>query len=365
MKIAIIPGDGIGPDVTRAAQDVAVAVLPGVSFVEFPELNTKEHVATGVDIDETRLAKILACDAIFLGAVGDDLDIDFAARILLRLRFDLDLYVNLRPFSLFAPGLCPLKDPGEVDIVVVRENTEGMYTQEGGREGMGTPEESAFQVARYTRAGTERIIRYAFDFAKREGRQSVTMVDKSNVLRYGHQLWLDIFNEIRPDYPEIASNHYYVDNAAMQLIKRPHTFDVLVTTNMFGDILSDLVAQLVGGLGLAPSGNIHPGRISLFEPVHGSAPKYAGLDIANPLAAILSIIISTADSFLLVPANIVATDLYGRYYKPEASGKHLLLVSRITVVVFGILAFSMILVTGCTSLQPNSASDASAPVAVA
>lgn len=291
MKIAIIPGDGIGPDVTRAAQDVANAVLPGVEFDEFPELNTREHVETGVDIDDGRLARILACDAIFLGAVGDDLDIDFAARVLLRLRFDLDLYVNLRPFSLFSPALCPLREPGKVDIVVVRENTEGLYTQEGGRDGTGTPEEHAFQVARYTRLGTERIMRYAFEYARREGRQRVTMVDKSNVLRHGHQMWLDIFEEISPEYPEITSDHFYVDNAAMQLIKRPQTFDVVVTTNMFGDILSDLVAQIVGGLGVAPSGNIHPGRVSLFEPVHGSAPKYAGMDVSNPLAAILSMAI--------------------------------------------------------------------------
>lgn len=290
MKIAVLPGDGIGPEVTEAAERAAAAVCPDIEWVRFPEVNTRAHVEEGVSLTGDRLADVLACDAIFLGAIGDDLKIDFAADVLLKLRFDLDLFVNLRPFRLLAPALSPLRDPGDVDIVVVRENTEGLYTQEGGREGNGDGER-AWQVARYSRPGTERVIRFAFEYARREGRGKVTMVDKSNVLRHGHQMWLDIFDEVRRDYGDIEADHLYVDNAAMQLVKRPGTFDVIVTTNMFGDILSDLCAILVGGLGLAPSGNIHPGRLSLFEPVHGSAPKYAGKDVANPLAAILSMAI--------------------------------------------------------------------------
>ncbi|MBC8514352.1 isocitrate/isopropylmalate dehydrogenase family protein [bacterium] len=289
IRIAVLPGDGIGPEITDVAVRAATSALPEkIHWERFDEVTTRNYVEQGIGLDEERMSRILGCDAIFLGAVGDDLDLDHAARILLRLRFDLDLFVNLRPIRMWAPWKSPLAKTKGIDFVIVRENTEGFYKQEGGYNKRGTPEEEAWQKGVYTRKGTERVIRYAFELAVGENRQRVTMVDKSNVLRHGHQLWLDIFKEVSADYPQMDTEHLYVDAATMQLLKRPTSFGVIVTTNMFGDILSDLSAQMVGGLGLAPSANLHPGELSLFEPVHGSAPKYAGLDIANPLAGVLS-----------------------------------------------------------------------------
>ncbi|MBT02356.1 3-isopropylmalate dehydrogenase [bacterium] len=289
LKISVLPGDGIGPEVTDVAVNAAKFLLGDkIDIISFPDLTTKNWVESRNDLDESKMNKILSTDAIFLGAVGDDLDIDFAARVLLRLRFELDLYVNLRPCICRVPDLSPLKKSEDIDLLIVRENTEGFYRQIGGWENKGLENEMAWQRGEYTRKGTERIIRYAFELAKKDSRDRVTMVDKSNVLRHGHQLWLDVFNEISEDYPEIEADHLYVDACSMQLVKRPESFGVLVSTNMFGDIISDIGAQIVGGLGLAESGNIHPGKISLFEPVHGSAPKYAGKNVANPFAAVLS-----------------------------------------------------------------------------
>ena len=289
LKISVLPGDGIGPEVTDVAVNAAKFLLKEhIEFVSFPDLTTKNWVDYGNDLDESKMKEILNTDSIFLGAVGDDLDIDFAARVLLRLRFELDLYVNLRPCVCRVPSLSPLKNSKDIDLLIVRENTEGFYRQIGGWENKGQENEMAWQRGEYTRKGTERIIRYAFELAQKESRNRVTMVDKSNVLRHGHQLWLDIFNEVSQEYSNISADHLYVDACSMQLVKRPESFGVIVSTNMFGDIISDIGAQIVGGLGLAESGNIHPGKISLFEPVHGSAPKYAGKNVANPFAAVLS-----------------------------------------------------------------------------
>lgn len=231
-------------------------------------------------------------DAILLGAMGDPRVPSniHAADILLGLRFKLDLYVNARPCVLFDRRFTPLRDRTEKDInfIVFRENTEGLYVGMGGFFKKGTPDEIATQEDLNTRKGVERIIRYAFDFARRTGLARVCMSDKSNALTFGHDLWQRVFKEVRAEYPAIDASHMYIDNLLMQMVRDPGQFQVIVTGNLFGDIASDVGAQLAGGLGLAPSGNIHPGQVSLFEPVHGSAPTIAGKDVANPLGAVLS-----------------------------------------------------------------------------
>src|SRR5271169_4363005 len=230
-------------------------------------------------------------DAILLGALGDPRvsGNQHGADILLGLRFKLDLYANERPCILFDDKLTPLKARSAKDIrfCVIRENTEGLYAGMGGFFKKGTADEIATQEDINTRKGVERILRYAFDFARRKGLKRVCMSDKSNALTFGHDLWQRVFAEIRREYPEIESSHMYIDNLLMQMVRDPSQFEVIVTCNLFGDIASDLGAQLAGGIGLAGSGNIHPGQVSLFEPVHGSAPAIAGKDVANPMGSVL------------------------------------------------------------------------------
>lgn len=295
VKIAIIPGDGIGVEVTREAVKCLDAIVEAfripVAYHIYPDISAEGYLKNGVALPDPLFRELAEADAIFLGAVGDPRvdHTDYARSVVLRLRFDLDLYVNLRPARLYDPSFTPLERKNPVDITIIRENTEDIYTGIGGTFKGGTPDEMAVHEAIYTRKGTERIIRFAFEYARKTGRTRVTMVDKSNVLVQGHGLWGRVFNEIAREYPEIGADHLYADNAAMQLVKRPWEFQVIVTTNMFGDILSDLCSEVVGGLGLAPSGNINPEtRKGMFEPVHGSAPKYAGKGIANPIAAILA-----------------------------------------------------------------------------
>jgi 3-isopropylmalate dehydrogenase len=213
-----------------------------------------------------------------------------AADILLGIRFGLDLYINLRPVKLYDPNLCPLKGKGEkdVDMVIFRENTEGAYVNMGGNFKKGSPDEIAVQDEVHTRKGVERIIRAAFEFASAQGRREVLMADKSNVMRYGHDLWRRVFAEVAAEYPEMPSRHMFVDALTMQMVMHPETLDVIVTNNMFGDIITDLGSGLQGGLGVSPSANLHPGQTSMFEPVHGSAPNLAGTGKANPIGAILS-----------------------------------------------------------------------------
>ncbi len=213
-----------------------------------------------------------------------------AADILLGIRFGMDLYINLRPVRLYDTRLCPLKDRTEkdVDFVVFRENTEGAYVNVGGNFKKGTKDEVAVQEEIHTYKGVERIIRAAFDYAVEHGRREVLMADKSNVMRYGHDLWQRVFASVSAEYPKIESRHMFVDALTMQMVKNPSSLDVIVTNNMFGDIITDLGAALQGGLGVAASANLHPGQTSMFEPVHGSAPKYAGTGRANPVGAILS-----------------------------------------------------------------------------
>jgi 3-isopropylmalate dehydrogenase len=294
LRIAVVPGDGIGPEVIAQGVRVLEAAAPELQFTHY-DIGADRFLRSGEILPETIFDELKEADAIYLGAIGDPRVKDplYAAGILLRLRFELDLWANLRPSRLLAPGLTPLRDAGRIDLVVVRENTEGAYVGIGGQFKRGTMEEVAIQEDINTRVGVERVVRFAFDLA-RERRAAghpgrITMVDKSNAMYHAHDLWQRVFKQERERAADIEAQHLYVDVAAMQLVRRPGDFDVIVTSNMFGDILSDLASELVGGLGQAPSGNINPQtRRGLFEPVHGSAPKHAGKGTANPVGAILS-----------------------------------------------------------------------------
>ncbi len=298
FRVAVIPGDGIGQEVIAQGLriiEAATARHGGRCDFTSYDIGADRYLRTGEMLPDSVFSELQGADAIYLGAIGDPRvrDPRYAAAILLRLRFELDLWVNLRPARLMATHLTPLKDVASIDLVVVRENTEGAYAGVGGQFKRGTDDEIAIQEDINTRKGVERIIRYAFALAedrRRSGRPGrLTMVDKSNALYHAHDLWQRVFATLREQWPGIEADHLFVDVAAMQLVKDPNRFDVLVTSNMFGDILSDLTSQLVGGLGLAPSANINPdSKRGLFEPVHGSAPKHAGKNIANPFGAILS-----------------------------------------------------------------------------
>lgn len=296
-RIAVIPGDGIGNEVTEVAMHVTEVVAAAFDIdleLEWFDYGADTYLKTGVGLPDGALESLRDdFDAIYLGALGDPRIPDMAhgKEILLGLRFGLDLFVNHRPVKLLDESLCPLKNRTveDLDFVVFRENTEGAYVGVGGIFKQGTADEVALQEDINTRKGVERIIRYAFEYARSHGRKSVVMSDKSNVLRYGHDLWQRVFEEVRQEYEDIESWHLLVDALTMQIIKNPAQFDVIVTCNMFGDIVTDLCAQLQGGLGVASSANVNPHTgAALFEPVHGSAPKYAGQGVANPMAAILA-----------------------------------------------------------------------------
>src|SRR5213595_3468884 len=295
-RIAVIPGDGIGAEVTPQAVRVLKAVCASgnraLEFVEF-DWGAEKYLREGVTLPSGAVELLRdEFDAILFGALGDPRvpSNQHAADILLGLRFKLDLYVNARPVELLHDRLTPLRDRTEKDIrlIVFRENTEGLYVGVGGTFKQGTPDEIAVQEDVNSRKGVERIIRFAFEYAKKEGLKRVCMSDKSNAMTFAHDLWQRVFKEVRQEYAGIESRHLYIDTLAMEMVRDPGQFDVIVTCNLFGDIISDLGAQLAGGLGLAPSGNIHPGKTSLFEPVHGSAPNIAGKGIANPLGSILA-----------------------------------------------------------------------------
>jgi 3-isopropylmalate dehydrogenase len=296
LRVAVIPGDGIGTEVVAEAVRVldAVADTSGrrVRTTTFP-WSADHYLSTGETLPAGAVDRLQAeFDAILLGAMGDPRvpDNRHAADILLGLRFALDLYVNHRPVRLLDDRLCPLKGRGraDVDFVVFRENTEGLYVMMGGHFKKGTPDEVATEVDLNTRKGVERIVRHAFAHAARTGRTRVAMADKSNVLVHAHELWQRVFKAVAGEHPAIEARHLYVDNLALQLVRDPAQFQVVVTSNMFGDIVTDLAAGLQGGLGMAASGNIHPGRLSLFEPVHGSSPPLAGKNVANPMGAVLT-----------------------------------------------------------------------------
>ncbi|HKO97318.1 MAG TPA: 3-isopropylmalate dehydrogenase [Pyrinomonadaceae bacterium] len=295
-RIAVIPGDGIGPEVIAQALRVLECVKKthGVELQLVPfDWGADRFLRDGVSLPPDALENLTAeFDAILAGAFGDPRvpSNQHAEDILLGMRRGLDLYINLRPMRLLDPRLTPLRNaqPADIDFVVFRENTEGAYCGAGGFLRKGTENEIATQEELNTRRGVERIILAAFEYARANGRKKVTMADKSNVQRFGGDLWQRVFKEVAAEYPEIEANHQYVDAMAMFMVLDPAQYDVIVSNNLFGDILTDLGAAIQGGLGLAASGNIHPGRVSLFEPVHGSAPPLAGKGIANPIGAILT-----------------------------------------------------------------------------
>ncbi len=296
-KIAVIPGDGIGIDVTREAVRVFDLLNDrcalGLELVHF-DYGADKYLATGISLPKEQLEDFRDnYAALFLGALGDPRipDMAHARDILFGMRFGLDLYVNLRPVKLFDEKLCPLKGKtvDDVDFVVFRENTEGLYVGTGGFFKKGTKDEVALQESVNTYKGVERIIRFAFDYAKAHGNTKVTMSDKNNALRYEGDLWQRVFQQVGEEYPDIEKEHWFIDALTMQMIKKPEQFQVIVTNNMFGDIITDVGAQLQGGLGMAASGNINPNGVCMFEPVHGSAPKYAGKNVANPFGAILTV----------------------------------------------------------------------------
>jgi 3-isopropylmalate dehydrogenase len=295
-RIAVIPGDGIGVDVSAEAVKVLEHIdrRAGLGLaLDAWDLGAERYLRTGIAITEeemTRLERDYA--AIFLGAIGDPRVADHAhARaILLGLRFRLDLYINLRPVRLYHPSLTPLKDPDaeRTDIVIFRENTEGVYAGLGGTLRRGTPDEVAIEEDINTRKGVERIIRAALEYARARGRRLVTLTDKANAMPHAGGLWRRTFAEVGAEFADVERNAVYADALALDMVLHPSKYDVIVAPNLFGDILSDLAAALVGGLGLAPSASLHPGRIGLFEPVHGSAPDLVGTGRANPLAAVLT-----------------------------------------------------------------------------
>lgn len=297
-RIAVIPGDGIGKEVIPQAVRVIEASGASVEMTQF-DWGADRYLRDQTTVPPDGFAMLARdFDAILVGAFGDPrVKTNIHAKeILLGMRFKMDLYANVRPVRLFDAALCPLKgvEPRDVDFVVLRENTEGVYTDAGGVFKQGTPDEIATQEDINTRKGVERIIRYAFEYcrthAKLDGspRSQVLMCDKSNAMTHAGGLWQRVFKEVSAEYPAINAQHMYVDALCMQMVRDPRQFDVIVTNNMFGDIITDLAAALQGGLGMAASGNIHPGRTSMFEPVHGSAPPIAGKNQANPFGAILT-----------------------------------------------------------------------------
>ncbi len=303
MKIAVMPGDGVGNEVVREGLKVLSAVSKKFGFTyattHYP-FGGEHYLKTKETLPDSALKELAAHDAILFGAVGVDprgsAQIPqgiLETEILLKMRFELDQYINLRPTRLMANVPTPLKNvgPDDINMIIVRENTEGLYCQNGGFLYKNTPHEVANQIEVTTRHGVERAIRFAFDYAKQFGRKKVTLVAKTNVLRYAHNLWQRAFEEVRGEYPGIETDYHHVDACTMYMVTKPKIYDVIVTTNMFGDIITDLGAAIQGGMGMAASGNINPTRqtASMFEPVHGSAPDIAGKDFANPIATFLSV----------------------------------------------------------------------------
>ncbi|MGI5213583.1 3-isopropylmalate dehydrogenase [Plantactinospora sp. CA-290183] len=292
-RIAVVAGDGIGPEVVAQARKVLDAVLPGIEATEY-DLGAARYHRTGEVLPDSVLAELAGHDAILLGAVGDPTVPPGVLErgLLLKLRFEFDQYVNLRPSRLWPGTTGPLASvkPGEIDLVVVREGTEGLYAGAGGALHRDTPAEVATEESLNTRHGVERVIRDAFARAGRRERRKVTLVHKTNVLTHAGSLWSRAFAAVAAEHPDIETEYQHVDAAAMFLVTQPQRYDVVVTDNLFGDILTDIAAAVTGGIGLAASGSINPERThpSMFEPVHGSAPDIAGQGLADPAAAVLS-----------------------------------------------------------------------------
>ena len=293
-KIGVIGGDGTGPEVIKEGLKVLAAVSEKTGFdvdlVPF-DLGGERYLKSGETVPDSAIEELKGMSAIYLGAIGHpDVKPGILEKgILLKIRFELDQYINLRPVKLYPGVWTPLRDKGpeQIDFVVVRENTEGIYAGIGGVFKKGTPDEVALQVDLNTRKGVERCIRYAYEFTKnRDAKKKLTLCAKTNVLTYAHDLWARAFAEVGKEYPEVTQDYSHVDALVMWMVKSPEVFDVIVTNNMFGDIISDLGAMIQGGLGIAAGGNINPKGVSMFEPIGGSAPKYAGKNVINPLAAI-------------------------------------------------------------------------------
>ena len=293
-RIAVIPGDGTGPEVTQEAVKALQALTSNEKFevqLTYFDLGGARYLRTGEVLPEGTLDELKTHDAILLGAIGHpDVKPGILEKgLLLELRFQLDQYINLRPVILYPGVETPLKDkgPDDIDFVVVRENTEGLYTGSGGFLRKGTPHEVAIQESINTRSGVERCLRFAFDYCRRRNkRKKLTLCGKTNVLTYAFDLWERVFHEVAREYPDIQTDYAHVDATCMWMVKNPEWFDVIVTDNMFGDIITDLGAMIQGGMGIAAGGNLNPGGVSMFEPIGGSAPKYTGKNIINPLAAV-------------------------------------------------------------------------------
>jgi 3-isopropylmalate dehydrogenase len=294
-KIAVIGGDGIGPEVVREGLKVleAAAGKTGVKYeLHDYDLGGERYLRTGEPLPDSVLEELRGYDAIYLGAVGHPEVAPgiLEKQLLLRIRFELDQYINLRPVKLYPGVETPLRDkgPAEIDFVIVRENTEGLYSGMGGIQYKGTPHEVSTQIHMTTRFGAERCIRYAFDYCRKRNRdKKLTLCGKTNVLTFVHDTWFRAFHEVgEADYPEIQRDYAHVDATTMWMVKNPEWFDVIVTENMFGDIITDLGAMIQGGLGVAAGGNINPQGVSMFEPIGGSAPKYTNMNVACPIAAI-------------------------------------------------------------------------------
>jgi len=296
-RIAVIPGDGTGPEVVREGLKVLKAASQKFGFsyeTEVFDWGGERYLKTGEVLPENAIQTLKKFDAIYLGAIGHpDVKPGILERgILLKIRFDLDQYINLRPVKLYPGVWTPLRDKGpqDIDFVVIRENTEGLYKGMGEFRDKGTPDEVAIQISYNTRKGIERCIRYAFEFArKRNKKKKLTLCGKTNVLTYAWDLWRRVFNEVAKEYPDIETDYAHVDAICMWMVKNPEWFDVIVTDNMFGDIITDLGAIIQGGMGIAAGGNLNPEGVSMFEPIGGSAPKYTGKNVINPLAAICAL----------------------------------------------------------------------------
>lgn len=296
-KIAVIAGDGTGPEVVNEGLKVLEAAGKKFNFkyeTRAFDFSGQRYLKTGKLVDEQDVAELKKYNAIYLGAVGDPQVKPgiIETGVLLKLRFALDQYINLRPVKLYNSEFCPLKDkkPQDIDFVVVRENSEGLYKGMGEFKNKGTKDEVAIQISYNTRKGVERCIRYAFEYCrKRNKRKKLTLCGKTNVLTFAWDLWERVFNEVAKEYPDVTTDYAHVDATTMWFVKNPEWFDVIVTDNMFGDIITDLGAMIQGGMGIAAGGNINPQGVSMFEPIGGSAPKYTGKGLINPLAAICAV----------------------------------------------------------------------------
>jgi len=296
-KIAVIPGDGTGPEVIREGLKVLEAAAKKYNFkyeTKIFDFSGERYLKTGKTVDDQDIEELKKYSAIYLGAVGHP-EVQpgiLETGVLLKIRFSLDQYINLRPVKLYNDKFCPLKDckPEDVDFVVVRENSEGLYKGMGEFKDKGTKDEVAIQISYNTRKGVERCIRYAFDYCqKRNKKKKLTLCGKTNVLTYAWDLWERTFYAVAKEYLDITTDYAHVDATTMWFVKNPEWFDVIVTDNMFGDIITDLGAMIQGGMGIAAGGNINPKGVSMFEPIGGSAPKYTGKNVINPLAAICAL----------------------------------------------------------------------------